>query len=253
MAANAAPTTKPQAGFGPFEVFRRAKNVKNASLEERRAILESAERYEGWSLVSVIAGVVLEAILFVTPISNQCLRVGEFVADMLVGLGIWVEFRYGSVSGSVLKTNLAEAEEQLVKLAWRNLDDIQAKLLRDGLEQLPVGTVQFWIWADAESAYFVRNWLRKAFDSLSWNVRVVTSTYAQDAGFGIWIADLPVVPSPVNREFSKDVQEVFSSSGVDFHSISKLPQPAVQSADGPYAAEPLVDIYVGPKRPIEID
>lgn len=109
------PTNTAQKGCGPFAVLRRAKNVKNASEVERNALRDDAERIETWSVNLVLGAIVLEAIVWISPLCPFLFKLGNFLADAAVALGIYGEVRFGHVAGTVLKIQLAEATERASK------------------------------------------------------------------------------------------------------------------------------------------
>ena len=103
------PANTAQKGWGPFAVLRRAKNVKNASDPERNALLDEAERIEAWCAWLVLGAIVLEAVLWISPLCPFLFKVGNFFADAAVGLGIYGEMLFGHVVGDILKIRLTDA------------------------------------------------------------------------------------------------------------------------------------------------
>jgi hypothetical protein len=121
------PTNTAQNGRGPFAVLRRAKNVKNAKEAERNALLEDAERIETWCAWLVLMAIVLEAVLWISPLCPFLFKLGNFVADATVGMGIYGEMRFGHVVGDILKILLAQAIEHAAKADLARIE-LEAKL-----------------------------------------------------------------------------------------------------------------------------
>jgi len=109
------PTSTAQMGRGPFAVLRRAKNVKNASEEERNVLLEDAERIEGWCAWLVLSAIVLEVVVWISPLCPFLFKVGNALSDGAVAIGIYGEMRFGQIAGNILKIMLAEAVERAAK------------------------------------------------------------------------------------------------------------------------------------------
>jgi hypothetical protein len=113
MTLRSAPINKPaktaHSGRGPFAVLRRAKSVKNASEIERDTLLDDAERIETCAAWLVLGAIVLEAVVWMSPLSPSLFRLGNFTADAAVALGIYGEMRFGHVVADILKIRLVEA------------------------------------------------------------------------------------------------------------------------------------------------
>jgi hypothetical protein len=116
MAFRSAPISSPantaHSGRGPLAVLRRAKSVKNAAEAEREVLLEDAERIETWSAWLVLSAIVLEAVTWASPLCPFLFKLGNFVADAAVAVGIYGEMRFGHVVADILKIRLAEAIER---------------------------------------------------------------------------------------------------------------------------------------------
>jgi hypothetical protein len=90
-------------------VLRRAKTVKNASESERDALLDDAETLETWAAYLVLGAIVLEAVVWASPLCPFLFKLGNFVSDAAVAVGVYAEMRFGHVVADILKIRLADA------------------------------------------------------------------------------------------------------------------------------------------------
>ena len=103
------PASTAHSGRGPFAVLRRAKSIKSAGEAEREALLEDADRLETWAAYLVLGAIVLEAIVWASPLCPFLFKLGNFIADAAVAIGVYGEMRFGHVVGDILRVRLAEA------------------------------------------------------------------------------------------------------------------------------------------------
>jgi hypothetical protein len=106
------PISTAQTARGLLAVLRRAKNVKNASDEERNALLEDAEQIEHQCAWLVLSAIVLEVVTWISPLDPSFFKAGNAISDAFVAVGILGEMRFGQVVGNILKIVLAEAVER---------------------------------------------------------------------------------------------------------------------------------------------
>jgi hypothetical protein len=178
------PPNRGQKGRGPLAVLRRAKNVKNANDVERNALLEDAERMETWCANLVLGAIVLEAVVWISPLCPFLFKLGNFVADAAVAIGIYGEVRFGHVAGDILKMRLAEAIERAAnaeleterlkaQFAWRSISsEIGQKVVSALSAYNGAATIEY-ISNDPEAAplySLVENWQK--FDRGSWSDRL---------------------------------------------------------------------------------
>jgi len=109
-----------QIGRGPFAVLSRAKYIAYATERGRDRLLRDAERLENWAAGLVLGAIVLEAVVWISPLSPLLFKLGNFAADAAVAVGIYGEMRFGHIVSDILKFRLAaanaraaDAQEQL--------------------------------------------------------------------------------------------------------------------------------------------
>jgi hypothetical protein len=169
-------------GWGPFAVFRRAKNVKNASDAERTALSDDAERIENWAARLVLAAIALEAAIWILPLCQPLFKLGNFIADAAVAVGIYAETRFGHVMASVLKIRLAEAIERAANAelateklrkenAWRTIGNAERGAIMESINASGApGSIRFTVMAnDPESLHFAQQ-IGGVFQFSGWHV-----------------------------------------------------------------------------------
>jgi hypothetical protein len=160
------PTNTAHSGRGPLAVLRRAKNIKNASEPDRAALRDNAERLENWAARLVLAAIVLEAVVWASPLNPCLFKFGNFLADAAVAIGIYGEMRFGHVVADVLKISLAEsidARAELETKLWpRMLDQEQWDFVQGLKGKFPMIAIAFE--TDSETRWFASQ-IRDAFFS----------------------------------------------------------------------------------------
>jgi hypothetical protein len=145
-------------------VLRRAKTVKNANETERTALLGDAERLETWAAYLVLGAIVLEAVVWASPLCPFLFKFGNFIADAAVAIGIYGEMRFGHVVADILKILLTEsidARAELEKKLWpRMLDQEQWDFVQTLKGKFPIVAIAHE--ADTETRHFAGT-IRDAF------------------------------------------------------------------------------------------
>ena len=100
--------------LGPLTVLRIAKTINTADDATKKKIAEAAESLELWCGYLVVTAVVLEGLIYVVPffvnLAQRLIDLGEFIASVLVALGVFGEIRFAGICSHVLKLRLAETE-----------------------------------------------------------------------------------------------------------------------------------------------
>jgi hypothetical protein len=192
------PANTAQIGRGPFAVLRRAKNVKNANDAERNALLDDAERIETWCANLVLGAIVLEAVVWISPLCPFLFKLGNFVADAAVAIGIYGEVRFGHIAGDILKMRLAEAIERAAKIeqltAWRHVPKDKRGRLIEFLRKLDVLVILLIEYqsGDAEAFSYAAE-IAKVFQEAGIAVRGGGNWDIRSTIFGLHIAGKPEI------------------------------------------------------------
>jgi len=249
------PANTPQKGRGPFAVLRRAKNVKNANDAERDALLSHAERIETWCANLVLAAIVLEAVVWISPVCPSLFKLGNFIADAGVAIGIYGEVRFGHVAGNVLKMRLAEAIERAsaaeleterlrAHFAWRRLSAEQITNFSEALADKPRLSVLIeYVGEDPEANTFARE-IGSAFKKSGWNVGFTSASYRGAVAFGLRVP----LYAPPNLEACGIARMALKAASIEF-SGAEPPSWSMgnSSGDSMSVGSPCARLYVGPK------
>lgn len=244
-----ADVSAPRGARGPFAVLRRAKNVKNANDAERNALLDDAERIETWCANLVLGAIVLEAAVWISPLCPFLFKLGNFVSDAAVAIGIYGEMRFGHVAGDILKILLAEAVERAAnaeleteklkgQFAWRALSNETGQKLVSALSAYNGSATIEYISNDPEALYFAFA-LKKAFSDAGWPVSMMGRTIPNFLAFGLFVAD-------VNAPQRDIVRAAFKISDIELSSIGSIPAHGMSMGNRIPGS---VTIFVGSKKP----
>ncbi len=94
---------------------RRTKGVMNATNDELEAIVSSGEGLAGWCALLVGAGLVTEAILVFVPLSTLEAKVGAFVTDSLIAVGVFGELFFHKRSSHAQSELLRRSDLKLAE------------------------------------------------------------------------------------------------------------------------------------------
>jgi hypothetical protein len=242
-------------GCGPLAVLRRAKNVKNASDTERNALLGCAERIETWCANLVLGAIVLEAVVWVAPLCPSLFKLGNFIADAAVAIGIYGEVRFGHIAGDILKMRLAEATERAsaaeleterlkARFSWRRLSAEQIEKFAGALADKQRLSIRIeYVGDDPETNLFARE-IGSLFKKSGWNVGFTSASYAGAVAFGL---RLPLY-APPNLEACGIARIALKAASIEF-SGSEPPRWFMGSGSGDSISvgSPCAHLYVGPK------
>jgi hypothetical protein len=221
------PTNTAQRGRGPFAVLRRAKNIKNASEEERSALLEDAERIESWCAWLVLFAIVLEVVVWISPLCPFLFKAGNALSDGAVAIGILGEMRFGQVVGNILKIVLAEAVERAAnaeleteklraRFSWRRLSAKQSAAVSKVLASEPPHSLRItYPGNDPEANTFARE-IGLAFSKNGWKVGFVAHSSSQEVVFGLRIPTTVYPLRPDVAILCNLVQKAISQAGIEY-------------------------------------
>jgi hypothetical protein len=251
------PASAAQSGRGVLAVLRRAKSVKNASDVERDALFNDAERIETWCANTVLGAIVLEAVVWISPLGPFLFKLGNFVADAAVAIGIYGEVRFGHVAGNILKIRLAEANERAsaanllaerlrTEASWRTLTVAQRNCIAQSLSANgePAG-LRIALLANDPESYFFAQQIATAFRDAGWNVGYSFEAY-RAISTGVLLpnedANWPDSWRPVNCR----VRDALAAANVQFE--RGWPEHSyMQTGGGDPLSESWAWVYVGPK------
>lgn len=254
MAASNPPNTA-QSGRGPFAVLRRAKNVKNASDLEQDALIDDAERIETWCANLVLGAIVLEAAVWISPLSPFLFRLGNFVADAAVAIGIYGEVRFGHVAGGILKMRLASAVERAAnaeleterlraQFSWRRLSSEQIEKFLAVLTDKPKLSIRIeYVGADPESNTFAHE-IGGLFKKAGWKVGYTSASYPGAVTFGLCVP----LYAPPNLDACGIARMAFSAASIEYLG-GNTPKWFMGAGEGDSitVGSPCAHLYVGPK------
>jgi hypothetical protein len=261
MAAKS-PSGSAKSGWNPFGVLRRAKSTESADEAQRNALLEDAERIETFAARLVLSAIVLEAATWVIPLSSLLFRLGNFVADAAVAIGIYGEMRFGHVVGHILKVRLAEANERAAnaeleteklraQFSWRRLSANAIKQISDSLAKSKHSKPEVAYWhmsityfaSDPEASNFAHE-LGLSFQDNGWVVEYKSASYSGTVIFGLIISRLPHAPT---NSFDA-ARDALSCAGIEFKE-DEQPYPFMTNPErgNPLVASWAARMYVGPK------
>ena len=247
------PTNTSQRGCVPFAVLRRAKNVKNATDAERSALLGDAERIETWCARLVLGAIVLEAVVWIAPLYPFLFKLGNFIADAAVAIGIYGEVRFGHVAGDILKMRLAEAVEHAAnaeleteklraQFSWRRLSAEQISKFLDALADKARLSIHItYAGDDPEANTFARE-IGALFKKSGWKVGFTSASYAGEVAFGL---RLPLY-APPNLDACGIARIALSAASIEF-SGAEAPGWFMGNGSGDSVTSPCANLYVGPK------
>lgn len=250
------PTSTAQIRRGPLAVLRRAKSVKNASDVERDPLLgDDAERIETWCVRLVLSAIVLEAVVWISPLSPFLFKLGNFIADAAVALGIAGEVRFGQIAGNILKIQLAEATERAARaeleterlraqFAWRRISAEQIEKVLGVLADKPKLSIRIeYVGADPESNTFAHE-IGGLFKKADWKVAYTSASYSDEVKFGLCVP----LYAPPNLDACGIARMALTAASVEYVGGSS-PRwfMGAGSGDSIPVGSPCAHLYVGPK------
>lgn len=248
-------TRTAQIGGGPFAVLRRAKNIKNASDGERNALLGDSERIETWCATLVLGAIVLEAGVWISPLCPFLFKLGNFIADAVVAIGIYGEMRFGHIAGDILKVLLAEATERAAtaeletqklraQFSWRRLSAEQIEKFLAVLADKPNLSIRIeYVGNDPESNSFAHE-IGALFKTSGWKVGYTSASYSGTVIFGLCVP----LYAPPNLDACGITRMAFAAASVEILG-GNAPKwfMGVGEGDTIPAGSPCAHLYVGPK------
>jgi hypothetical protein len=234
-------------------VLRRAKNVKNASDAERNALLEDAEHLESWSAWLVLYAIVLEVVVWISPLCPLFFKIGNALSDGAVAIGILGEMRFGQIAGNILKIVLAEAVERAAnaeleterlraQFSWRRLAAEQIEKFLAVLADKPKFSIRIeYVGNDPDSNTFAHE-IGGLFKKSGWKVAYTSASYPGEVTFGLCVP----VYAPPDLDACALVRMALSAASVGFLGGS-APTWFMGSGAGDPVTSPLAHLYVGPK------
>lgn len=247
------PANTAKKGRGPFAVLRRAKNIKNASDAERSALLEDAERLESWFAWLVLFAIVLEVVVWISPLCPLLFKVGNALSDAAVAIGILGEMRFGQVVGNILKIVLAEAVERAAnaeleteklraQFSWRRLSAEQIEKFSAALADKPQLSIHItYVGDDPETNTFARE-IGSLFKKSGWKVGFTSASYAGEVAFGL---RLPLY-APPNLDACGIARVALNAASIEYTG-AQPPKWFMGNGSGDSTPSPCAHLYVGPK------
>lgn len=250
-----------------FPAWRVMRGITHAADEELEAAAESCDR---WSLGSgglLMFGLVIELASVITNLPHPGVLTGIANVFVLAGVGGEIQFgRLGSrrlseitkrskerlkdtigVAAEVTERAAAqklETERLKILSAWRIADVDTVNALGDVLKKMPPACVRIeHVLGDMESQYFAGQ-LATVFWNNGWHTAIRASSFADVVPF--WLRIRLAVP-PERTAVAKAVRQAFCEAGIKY-GPGEPPPPSAYVDFGDDLAEPIVEIFVGPKR-----